>query len=197
MPSAKTGMESALLIGEMKTIIKILSLFFIATALLARIGPVPEAAAAWKMGQNHFAETSNYYLTPPMRKVVKNILYRRFYGSEEQLARAIYQWVVKNVEYGPGFGSSTASRTFQTRRGKCAGLSRLFISLARDVGINARYVLVDVDCYGDPVKHACVLAEIDGKEKLIDPAYRIFDAEHGSWRIVEGLGESHLLALNK
>ena len=187
-------MESAVLKGEMKPLIKIIILAVIA-AVIFSVGPVPLTEAAWEMGQNHFTNTSNYYLTPSMRRVIEKILYRRFYSSEEQLAQALYRWVVENIEYGSGFGSATASHVFNNRRGKCAGLSRLYISLARDVGIDARYVRVKVDCYGEPVKHACVLVEIDGKEKLIDPAYEIFGVQHREWRVACNQSRHSLLAL--
>ncbi|MEA1928882.1 MAG: transglutaminase-like domain-containing protein [Candidatus Auribacterota bacterium] len=153
--------------------------------------------AGWEMNLNNSPRGDKYYLSPDMKMVMEDILYRRFYNSEEQMARGIFDWVENNIEYAEAFGPSTASLTFKNRKGKCAGQARLFIALARDVGINARYALVDVDCHSRPVKHACAWVRLDGKEYLIDPAYGLFGADHQGWRVVKDRSSRLLLSFIK
>lgn len=150
--------------------------------------------AAWQLNQNNSPRGGKYYLTPDMRMLAEDILYSRFYSSEEQLARKIFDWVDNNIEYEDSSGTSTASRIFEERKGKCAGQARLFIALAREFGLSAQYALVDIDCYAKPVKHACACVRLDGKEYLIDPAYGIFGADHQDWRVVNDRPSRLLLA---
>lgn len=186
-------MESALLSGEMKKYIKNIVISSISFLLFIFLLNTP-APAGWQLNQNNSPRGGKYYLTPEMRMVAEDILYSRFYTSEEALARKIFDWVENNIEYEESSGASTASRIFENRKGKCAGQSRLFIALARDFGFSARYALVDVDCYGKPVKHACAWVRLDGKEYLIDPAYGLFGADHQDWRVVNDSPSRLLLA---
>ncbi len=139
----------------------------------------------WSLGLNDAPRHDYYHLTPEMRVVVEDILYRRFYTSEEQLARRLYDWVVENIAYEHTFGVASARRVFESRQGKCGGQARLFIALARDLGLDARYVLVDRDHRGRAVKHACALVRLDGRTFLVDPSYGLFDARHQSWRFTD------------
>ncbi len=156
---------------------------------------IAESPAAWKMSQNEALRGDYYYLTPPMRVVIEDILYRRFYTSEEQLTRAIFDWVVENVLYEDCYGAVTAARVFENKKGKCSGQARLLIAMAQDFGLDARYVLVDRDCDGKQVSHACAWIRIDGRGCLIDPAYKMFDVHHQSWRMVSDTPGRLLLAL--
>jgi transglutaminase-like putative cysteine protease len=65
-------------------------------------------------------------------------------GSEDKavLARAIYDWVVDNVEYkkiGSGWGNGDTFWACNERYGNCTDFHALFISLARTLGIPARF----------------------------------------------------------
>ena len=58
------------------------------------------------------------------------------------IARAIYDWVVDNVEYkkvGTGWGNGDTFWACTERRGNCTDFHALFISLARSEGIPARF----------------------------------------------------------
>ena len=177
----------------MKKYIKNIAIVFLSALVFLILLNTP-APAGWQLNQNTAVRGDKYYLTPEMRIVDEDILYNRFYTTEKQLARKIFAWMQDNIKYEESPGPSTAALTFKNRRGKCAGQARLFIALARDFGITARYALVDIDCYGKPVKHACAWARLDGKEYLIDPAYKIFGAHHKDWRVVDDSSSLLLLA---
>ena len=59
-----------------------------------------------------------------------------------EIARAIYDWVVDNVEYkkvGTGWGNGDTFWACNERYGNCTDFHALFISLARSAGIPARF----------------------------------------------------------
>jgi hypothetical protein len=69
---------------------------------------------------------------------------RRLAASSEpaDLARATYDWVVDNVEYkktGTGWGNGDTYWACTERSGNCTDFHALFISLARTLGIPARF----------------------------------------------------------
>ncbi len=160
------------------------------------LASVNARAAGWIIGQNKAPGYDYYHLTPGMREVVEDILYRRFYTTEEKLARRFYDWVVENIAYEHTFGVASARRVYESRQGKCGGQTRLFIALARDLGLDARYVLVDRDHRGRTVKHACAWIRLDGRDYLVDPAYGLFDARHQSWRFTDDSPGYLLVALS-
>ena len=82
-------------------------------------------------------------------------------GSEDPaaLARAIYDWVVDNVEYkkvGTGWGNGDTYWACSERHGNCTDFHALFISLARSEGIPARFEI------GFPVPESREQGEIAG-----------------------------------
>ncbi len=63
-------------------------------------------------------------------------------GGKADTARAIYDWVVDNVEYkkiGTGWGNGDTFWACNERYGNCTDFHSLFISLARTEGIPARF----------------------------------------------------------
>jgi len=63
-------------------------------------------------------------------------------GDKSTRARAIYDWVVDNVEYkkvGTGWGNGDTFWACNERYGNCTDFHSLFISLARTEGIPARF----------------------------------------------------------
>ncbi len=172
------------------------SLMVLVATLAGLLAAGPAYSGGWVLGQNDSPSYDYYYLTAGMRGVVEDILYRRFYTSEEELARRLFDWVVENIAYEDTFGVASARKVFETGRGKCGGQARLFIALARDLGLDARYVLVDRDQDGREVKHACAWIRLDGRGLLVDPASGIFDARHRTWRISDDTPGYLLVALS-
>lgn len=85
-------------------------------------------------------------LVPVGHEILKPILAeihaKRVDDSPESTARAIYDWVVDNVEYkkvGTGWGNGDTFWACTERYGNCTDFHALFISLARSEGIPARF----------------------------------------------------------
>jgi transglutaminase-like putative cysteine protease len=80
-------------------------------------------------------------------------------GDPARYARAIYDWVVDNVEYkkvGTGWGNGDTFWACSERYGNCTDFHSLFISLARSAGIPARFEM------GFPVPQDKAGGEIKG-----------------------------------
>ena len=79
--------------------------------------------------------------------------------SPAATARAIYDWVVDNVEYkkvGTGWGNGDTFWACNERYGNCTDFHSLFISLARSEGIPARFEM------GFPIQQDSDRGEIGG-----------------------------------
>jgi transglutaminase-like putative cysteine protease len=79
--------------------------------------------------------------------------------SPAATARAIYDWVVDNVEYkkvGTGWGNGDTFWACNERYGNCTDFHSLFIALARSEGIPARFEM------GFPIPQDRVAGEIGG-----------------------------------
>lgn len=77
-----------------------------------------------------------------LRPILKEIREMRAADTPEATARAIYDWVVDNVEYkkvGTGWGNGDTFWACSERYGNCTDFHALFISLARSEGIPARF----------------------------------------------------------
>jgi transglutaminase-like putative cysteine protease len=102
-------------------------------------------------------------LVPVGHKILQPILAEihaiRKEDSPEATARAIYDWVVDNVEYkkiGTGWGNGDTFWACSERYGNCTDFHSLFISLARSEGIPARFEI------GFPVPLDRAAGEIGG-----------------------------------
>ena len=96
-------------------------------------------------------ETFAEFLAPNARVVVDHPILepiraeiRERAGSTDpaRISRAIYDWVVENVEYkkvGTGWGNGDTFWACSERYGNCTDFHALFISLARAEGIPARF----------------------------------------------------------
>jgi tetratricopeptide (TPR) repeat protein len=68
--------------------------------------------------------------------------------NEEQRARTIYEYIVKNIRYSSvsfrqgAFVPQKTSITINTKLGDCKDLSSLFVALARKAGLDANLILV-------------------------------------------------------
>ncbi len=96
---------------------------------------------------------------PLLRPILAEV--RVLAGSTDPVAvaRAIYDWVVDNVEYkkvGTGWGNGDTFWACNERYGNCTDFHALFISLARTEGIPARFEI------GFPVPDDRPSGEVDG-----------------------------------
>lgn len=79
---------------------------------------------------------------PILQPILAEIHAMRADDSPAATARAIYDWVVDNVEYkkvGTGWGNGDTFWACNERYGNCTDFHALFISLARTEGIPARF----------------------------------------------------------
>lgn len=79
---------------------------------------------------------------PLLNPILEEIHALRLDDSDAATARAIFDWIVDNVEYkkvGTGWGNGDTFWACNERYGNCTDFHALFISLARSEGIPARF----------------------------------------------------------
>jgi len=97
-----------------------------------------ELERALYLGPNRLVPVGHKVLDP----ILAEIRAARADDSAEATARAIYDWLVDNVEYkkvGTGWGNGDTFWACSERYGNCTDFHALFISLARSEGIPARF----------------------------------------------------------
>jgi len=132
--------------------------------VVARPAPTPGKRAlsdperrelALFLGPNERVLVADELLDPILAEV------RERAGSDDpaRLARASYDWVVDNLEYkkvGSGWGNGDTFWACSERYGNCTDFHALFISLARTLGIPARFEI------GFPIPEAIEASSIGG-----------------------------------
>lgn len=94
-----------------------------------------------------------------LQPILEEIREQRSDDSPAATARAIYDWVVDNVEYkkvGTGWGNGDTFWACNERYGNCTDFHALFVSLARSEGIPARFEI------GFPVPQTRQAGDISG-----------------------------------
>ena len=179
------------------------------------------AARLNKTGSGAYSnEALAQYLKPNSRVVVGHPILDPIIAEIRQtaqsddpaiLARAIYDWVVDNVEYkkiGSGWGNGDTFWACVERYGNCTDFHALYISLARSFGIPARFEIgfpVPVDrSEGEIMGYHCWVQlylpglgwlPVDASEAFKDPTKRdYFYGTHPSDRIHFSIGRDLSLA---
>ncbi|MCD6547126.1 MAG: transglutaminase domain-containing protein [Nanoarchaeota archaeon] len=106
-------------------------------------------------------------------------------------AYAIHTWIVDNIKYKNNNdeinGKSAILYALQHKEGTCYSMTRVYVALAKSVGLDARIVRVYVDEYGEKITnpgHVCAGVMFnEDKFLLFDPAYEDGDAQHKEVRI--------------
>ena len=102
--------------------------------------------------------------------------------NDREKARAIFRWITENIDYnvevffGGGSGSAKSEDVLKSRRSICYGYSDLFLSLAREAGLDAvritgygkGYGYVPGKNFSGPFNHAWNAVKINGSWYLID-----------------------------
>jgi tetratricopeptide (TPR) repeat protein len=102
--------------------------------------------------------------------------------NNEQKARIIYDYVVKNITYSSvSFRQSShvpqkAAKTINTKLGDCKDLSTLYATLAREAGLEANLVLINTKDNGDKdmllpstdFNHCIVKVKVDSKSYFLE-----------------------------
>jgi hypothetical protein len=124
--------------------------------------------------------------TPKEIKQIADIL---TYGINDSKVKAysIYRWITDNIRYDEKSNQKIENKSailyaLKHREGTCYSMSRVYIALAKSVGLDARLAKVIVDEYGEkvpPPGHVCALVYFNDKDYLLfDPAYEDGDAKH-------------------
>jgi len=84
-------------------------------------------------------------LTPEMRQFLYRYVRRDAPQAQRmrELAEALMHPGLLGIRYSPT-GTHTAAETFRTRSGNCVSLSLLFVAMAREIGLDARFQEVKV-----------------------------------------------------
>jgi hypothetical protein len=107
--------------------------------------------------------------------------------TNEAKARAIFDWIETNIEYGHSNPEKTYGNTRDVlinKKGICGEMAFLDITMNRSVNLRSSFVYVMVDNRGKRVEHACALVEVEGGNILVDPAYHTYDIHHQKWEVL-------------
>jgi tetratricopeptide (TPR) repeat protein len=106
-------------------------------------------------------------------------------------AKKIFEALARRLQTGEG-GVLTAREVFAgwkdpARSFSCQEFAKLYVALARAVGLKVFYVHLEKDYLGDCVYHDCAALFSDGKAFLVDPAYLWFGAPHKDFLVLDDL----------
>lgn len=107
-------------------------------------------------------------------------------------AESLFDWMMRCIPAGTNNSEQTAMEAFRTCCGdtgrlSCQDYTFLFVALARSVGLDAYYVVVNRDCYGKAVPHTCGGIFLKNKALLVDPTYLWFGAPHKDYQFEDDL----------
>jgi tetratricopeptide (TPR) repeat protein len=102
------------------------------------------------------------------------------------MAYAIYNWITENVTYNKIANEnfedeSSVIYSLKKKAGTCYSMTRLYVALAKSVGLDARIVKVLVDREGREIEapgHVCAMVDFVTSHQLYDRAYEDSDAKH-------------------
>ena len=125
--------------------------------------------------------------------------------SNSQKAKWLFDWFVQNLKYGrlmqPLFPLvRTDTDVLQLLEGTCGDFSNLFVSCMDYLFIQAKYVRVDRDVYGDEQNHICAAFFDEDRWILVDPTLSYdkisgWDIKHKEYRLISK--EEHWNTLRK
>jgi TPR repeat protein len=114
-------------------------------------------------------------------------------GTDGELARArkLFERLAKRPKAAAA-GSRTAREVFDAWNDLgqpfcCQEYAKLFVALARSLGLRAFYVHVERDYSDRVVDHDCAVVFAEGKAWLVDPAYAWFGVPHREFRVMDDL----------
>ena len=115
------------------------------------------------------------------------------FGATNELdkARKLFEALSRHID--PGFGGSrTAEQVYDSwddpkASFRCQEYSRLYMALARSVGLSAFFVSVQKDFRTNDVIHACIAVCFNDNALLVDPAYHWFGVPHQEFLVVDDL----------
>ncbi len=109
--------------------------------------------------------------------------------NDRDRARKIFDALARHLDTGEA-GIRTAQEVFAVWNDPaqsfcCQEYAKLYLALARAVGLKAFYVHLEKDYSGDIVYHDCVAVFVGDKALLVDPAYQWFGAPHKEYLVLD------------
>ncbi|MGO8929844.1 MAG: tetratricopeptide repeat protein [Limisphaerales bacterium] len=106
-------------------------------------------------------------------------------------ARKIFDSLARHLDTSES-GTRTAQEVFAAWNDPaqsfcCQEYAKLYVALARAVGVKAYYVHLERDYSGEIVYHDCAAVFAEGKALLVDPAYQWFGAPHKEYLVLDDL----------
>jgi tetratricopeptide (TPR) repeat protein len=106
-------------------------------------------------------------------------------------ARKIFDALARHLDAGHA-GTRTAQEVFALWNDPvqsfcCQEYAKLYVALARAVGVKAYYVHLEKDYSGEVVYHDCAAVFAEDKAYLVDPAYQWFGAPHKDYLVLDDL----------
>jgi hypothetical protein len=129
--------------------------------------------------QNPFIISSG--LVKTIRRYTKNC------NSQEETARAIFDWMQQNIQYGDSKrknGYKNSEEVINQGQGVCGEMAFLYITMARCCGLKSAYVSVEEDSRGKKVHHACAVVDVGYRDLFVDPAYHSYDVNHQKFKVL-------------
>lgn len=140
---------------------------------------------------SNWGEIASWYndLSLPQAKMSYELeaLYQNLFDqgkdySDEQKARIIYDYIVKNIQYSSisfrqsGYVPQKANKTYTTKLGDCKDVATLFVTLARKAGLKANLVLINTRDNGKKdvilpslnFNHCIVKVELAGQARFLE-----------------------------
>ena len=126
-----------------------------------------------------------FVISKELVKIIKKET--RYLSTSEDKAKAIFNWIERNIDYGERkkyYGYSNTEEVLRNREGVCGEMAFLYITMARSINLKSSYVSVSKDCYRERVQHACAIVDIGHRDVLVDPAYHAYDVKHEKFKIL-------------
>ena len=115
-------------------------------------------------------------------------------GLKSPVARALFlfEGMANRVTVKGKGGRRTAREVFKAwgdpKEGfSCQEYAKLYVPLARAVGLEAWYVHLEKDAYGRYVNHDCCVVFFDEQAVLVDPTWRVFGVQHQEFVVLDDL----------
>ncbi len=111
-------------------------------------------------------------------------------GSDMDKAKALFDSLTRRLQPGGGRGARTAREVFAAwsdpnESFTCQEYAKLYVALARDVGIKAFYAHIDKDYRGKNMSHDCAVVFVDGRALLVDVTFHWLGVPHKEYVILD------------
>jgi len=111
-------------------------------------------------------------------------------SSDLDRAKLLFDGLTRRLQPGGGRGARTARDVFAAwsdpnESFTCQEYAKLYVTLARDVGIKAFYVHIDKDYRGKNMSHDCAVVFVDGRALLVDVTCHWFGVPHKEYVILD------------